>query len=265
MGSLTVRPGDTAYSLARAAGVSLESLLAANGLNQPTLRVGQTLKVPGTGLVQSVAPPALQLAAQTGGQTRPTRSGLPTSEALKLGRPARLPSLTPVQTVPLPAVPGQGELPPPLLAPQLAPFVPGPLAGDPTPGEATTPAGWRETALALLGTPYVYGGTTPRGLDCSGLILQVFASEHLPLPRTSAAQAQVGQAVERGQWQPGDLLFFDTEGQGRVTHVGLYLGDGAFIHANSYEGEVTISALSEKYYASRYLWARRVLGPLAGP
>ena len=111
--------------------------------------------------------------------------------------------------------------------------------------------------------PYVHGGQSRTGTDCSGLVFQVFAGTGLKLPRQSAQQAQTGAVVSLPDLQAGDLLFFDTEGRGTVTHVGIYLGDGEFINANSHSGQVAVNQLSEKYFAQRYLWARRVLGVLA--
>ncbi|WP_425147005.1 LysM peptidoglycan-binding domain-containing protein [Deinococcus sp.] len=122
---------------------------------------------------------------------------------------------------------------------------------------------WRSAALSLVGVPYRYGGSSRSGTDCSGLVLQVFGPLGLKLPRQSALQAQVGVPVEQSALQAGDLVFFDTQGRGEVTHVGIYLGDGAFVNANSYAGRVEVNQLSDKYFAQRYLWARRILGVLA--
>jgi peptidoglycan endopeptidase LytE len=116
-------------------------------------------------------------------------------------------------------------------------------------------------ALALVGTPYHYGGTTPAGLDCSGFVLQVFTPLGVRLPRVSADQAQVGQPVAVQDLQPGDLVFFDTEGGGRISHVGIYLGDDTFVSANSYQGKVSLDTLmADRYWGPRYRGARRVLG-----
>jgi LysM repeat protein len=122
----------------------------------------------------------------------------------------------------------------------------------------TTGVGLRGIAERYLGVTYVFGGTTPSGLDCSGLVYLVYQELGLQLPRTSRAQFQVGEVVELEDLREGDLVFFNTTGQG-VSHVGIYLSDGDFINAASYPGKVMISNLSESYWAKRYLGARRVL------
>jgi cell wall-associated NlpC family hydrolase len=122
----------------------------------------------------------------------------------------------------------------------------------------TTGAGLRTVAERYLGVTYVFGGTTPSGLDCSGLVYLVYQELGVQLPRTSRLQYQVGQIVEREDLREGDLVFFNTTGQG-VSHVGIYLEDGDFINAASNPGKVMISNLSESYWAKRYLGARRVI------
>ena len=117
--------------------------------------------------------------------------------------------------------------------------------------------------MALLGVPYVYGGTSRSGLDCSGFVLQVFTPLGVELPRTSAAQARVGQPVEVADLQAGDLVFFDTVGRGDVTHVGIYLGENQFVNANSYRKQVAVDRLQgDPYWGPKLLGARRVLPPV---
>ena len=122
----------------------------------------------------------------------------------------------------------------------------------------TTGAGLRGIAERYLGVTYVFGGTTPSGLDCSGLVYIVYQELGVQLPRMSRDQFKVGEAVELEDLREGDLVFFDTSGQG-VSHVGIYLSDGDFINAASNPGKVMISNLSESYWDKRYLGARRVI------
>lgn len=121
-----------------------------------------------------------------------------------------------------------------------------------------------DKAKAYLGTPYHYGGTTPKGFDCSGFVRFVFGTFGFGLDRTSYSQANQGEPVDLKRIQPGDLLFFRTRGnQKRVSHVGIYLGQGQFIHAGSWGGPgkrgVKIGELDSSYYANRLVSARRVL------
>ncbi len=114
-------------------------------------------------------------------------------------------------------------------------------------------------ARSLVGTPYRYGGTTPRGFDCSGFVRYVFRkAANLTLPRSSRRQFSAGQAVPRGQELPSDLIFYSIQGGG-PTHVGIYLGKGWFVHASDSGDAVKVADGAEEYWRSRYLGARRVL------
>lgn len=113
------------------------------------------------------------------------------------------------------------------------------------------------TAHSYLGTPYLMGGTTRRAIDCSAFTQNVYAAHGVKLPRTADVQYNVGKKVPRGQEQPGDLVFFETYLPG-PSHVGIYLGNGKFIHASSSRG-VTITPLNSYYFGPRYLGAKRVL------
>ena len=113
------------------------------------------------------------------------------------------------------------------------------------------------TARQYIGVPYLWGGTTPNGFDCSGFVQYVFDLHGISLPRTSKEQFTAGSWVSKSNLQPGDLVFFNTSGSG-VSHLGIYIGNGQFIHSSSSKG-VTISELSNSYWAARYYGARRVL------
>jgi cell wall-associated NlpC family hydrolase len=114
-----------------------------------------------------------------------------------------------------------------------------------------------EQAMTYLGTPYRRGGTTRRGVDCSGLVGAVYGEQGLDLPRTAAQQFAEGVAVAASDLRPGDLVFFrDTYKRG-ISHVGIYIGDGRFLHAAGRRHGVIVSELSRPYYRTRYAGARR--------
>ena len=129
--------------------------------------------------------------------------------------------------------------------------VPGPAAGSPD-GEAVV-----GSALALRGTPYQNGGSGPAGFDCSGFVQYVFARHGIALPREVREQFQAGRPVKADQIRTGDLLFFATNGHG-ASHVGIAIGADQFIHAPSAKGVVRVERYSARYWATRYLGARRL-------
>ena len=114
-----------------------------------------------------------------------------------------------------------------------------------------------DTALNYIGVPYRFGGTTPKGFDCSGFVQYVFNKHAKKLPRTADAQFKVGKSIFKGELKRGDLVFFTTYEPG-VSHCGIYLEDGKFIHASSSHG-IMISKLNDFYWKSRFVGARRII------
>ncbi len=113
-------------------------------------------------------------------------------------------------------------------------------------------------AKSLLGTDYQYGANGPYQYDCSSFTKYVFSKNGITLPRVSRDQAKVGQLVNASDLQKGDLIFFNSKKSTKVAHVGIYLGEGNFIHASSAKDQVTISNLKSNYYSKHFKWGRRV-------
>lgn len=115
-------------------------------------------------------------------------------------------------------------------------------------------------AMQYLGYPYRYGGSSPKGFDCSGFVRYVYDQFGYSLNRTASAQMDNGTAVSMGELQPGDLVFFKKAGSSasRASHVGIYIGGGEFIHASTSSTGVIISAMNSAYYTTGFVGGRRL-------
>jgi cell wall-associated NlpC family hydrolase len=117
-------------------------------------------------------------------------------------------------------------------------------------------------AKKLLGIKYVWGATGPYTYDCSGFTQKIYRDAGINIPRVSRDQARVGQFIAYNNLRRGDMVFFDTKKKrsGKVSHVGIYLGFGNFIHASSAAKKIVIYNFNEKsFYKKRFLWGRRVI------
>lgn len=159
-------------------------------------------------------------------------------------------------------VPGKAEVRPPA---QPEPSMPAPPAAPAeraattanTAGGTVMVSGLLGTAMALMGTPYRNGGSSPDGFDCSGFTQWVFARHGVALPRETRKQFTTGVRVNRDAVAPGDLIFFSTVAAG-ASHVGIALDEDQFIHAPSARGVVRVERRSSPYWQRRFVGARRV-------
>jgi murein DD-endopeptidase len=152
------------------------------------------------------------------------------------------------------------------------PFRPGlPSATVPAPGTVSSRegAGIARVAMAQLGAPYRYGGAEPsRGFDCSGLVFYAHAQQGVTVPRTAAGQFAAARSVDPDDLEPGDLVFYRLVPRQRdVTHVGIYVGQGRFVHAPQSGRQVGEALLDDPYWRERFAGAGRLhpAGAGAGP
>ena len=111
-------------------------------------------------------------------------------------------------------------------------------------------------AESRIGTPYRYGGSGPDAFDCSGLVAYAYQQVGVSVPRTAAQQYALARPVPRSELRPGDLVFFRSSGR-EVSHVGIYAGDGQFVHAPQTGGQVRTANLDDEWYRQRYAGAGR--------
>lgn len=114
------------------------------------------------------------------------------------------------------------------------------------------------TANVYCGVPYQFGGSTDRGFDCSGLVHFVLKRHEIEMPRSARAMFEIGTAIKKNNLEPGDLVFFKNTYRRGISHVGIYTGNGKFIHASSGAGSVILSHLNNSYYSRHYAGSRRV-------
>jgi len=127
-------------------------------------------------------------------------------------------------------------------------------------GTSESTGGMVDFAMEYIGVPYLYGGSTPKGFDCSGFTKYVMDHFGVSLPRSSSGQFEVGVSVSLSELQTGDLIFYTTSAtSSRISHVGLYIGNGQFIHATQPGDTVKVSNLSDSWRVDKYAGARRVL------
>jgi len=249
-----VQRGDTLSSIARRYRTSVEALQAANALHSDRIRPGQTLRIP-RGL--AVLPPPEVGTRVVAPQPLRIRRG-PKSFFATL---ALVAAETPLEILREDNAWYEVQLP----DGETGWVHQDDLRITETPGAVGGQSSIRggdiaREAIRYLGTPYRWGGQTSGGVDCSGFVFIVFSRVPGMARLRSYDYFQMGAPVQAANLLPGDLVFFTTYAPG-PSHVGIYLGDGKFIHAASGARRVMMNALDDQYYATRYLGARRILNP----
>ena len=298
-GTHAVRPGDTLWSLSRKYGVSQEAIARANGLKlSATLKLGKSLAIPGKSGASSRKVSSSASASQHGkvavvAKSAPLRSE-PSASGRRLGvlhagakvrvvsskwhwhqvvtasgnhgwvgdymlkvqhpapAPVRVVSAAPVRKYHHAAVSHSHRS---VRVAHRSSSRASRFAAAAIQGTSNAV----KTAMDLLGCRYRFGGTSRGGFDCSGFTRHVYGKQGVSLPHSSAAQFSRGQQVSRSALKPGDLVFFASRGR-RVGHVGIYAGNGKFVHASNPHGGVKVDSLNSGHYASRFAGARRVAG-----
>ncbi|MCX5780110.1 MAG: NlpC/P60 family protein [Firmicutes bacterium] len=258
----SVKSGDCLWTISNSSGVSVSTIKQLNWLSSDFLSIGQVLQLGGDpapvaepALVVAAAPsPAVATAPAAGVSTYVVCAGdnlwsiaqrFGTSvEAIKAGSGLNSDRLQIGQSL---IINGTAVT----------------QAASPTvsrSGNSATGARVVEKAAQYLGVPYMYGGSTAAGFDCSGFSQYIFSQFQISLNRTAASQYSNGYGVSKGELIPGDLVFFDCSGGNGISHVGIYSGNGNFIHSSSpRSGGVIYSSLNTGYYADTYVGARRVI------
>ncbi|SIS68019.1 C40 family peptidase [Alicyclobacillus vulcanalis] len=253
-----VQPGDTVYLIATSHHLTVSAILQANpGIQPLDLLVGETIYLPIPASNSAPTPPPAT--ANPTSSTGPSASGSGPSSTTGTGQSATSAGASSTSSAGQPATSAGAS-------------------STSSAGQSATPVSQAQLRQAILtyaksflGTPYTWGGDTPQtGFDCSGFVEYVFAHFGIQLPRESHDQATVGTPVSMANLQPGDLLFFsDTDSNAalyanHVTHVGIYMGNGAMIESSSAhngEGVVIVqNVFQNPYYVAHYYGARDVIG-----
>lgn len=226
-----VSAGETLRDIAAQEKVDLGSLLDFNQLDDPDLiHVGQVVLVP----VPANAPPA--------------EAG-PAAAQAATATPRPKPSPAPPTPAPTPPTPAAGQV--------AAGKAAAPLAVV-SPPRAAPSDGLAGAALKFLGAPYVWGGSSPSGFDCSGLVWYVSRQVGKPLSRAMLGEYNGGSHPARDELKPGDLVFFQNTYAPGLSHNGIYIGNGQFVHAADEQAGVTISSLATPYWSAHWFGATRL-------
>ncbi|MGF9891475.1 LysM peptidoglycan-binding domain-containing protein [Priestia megaterium] len=263
-GMHTVKVGDTLSSIAKANNKTVDFLLALNPeiSNANKIRVGQSLKVAGTVVTvqkpsTTTQTPAQEVQKEISTTTTPATPAKPVETKPAPPTPAK-----PAETKPAPTTPAKPAEAQPAQTTQAKPAETKPAE---TQTAAPTNGAVADKVLAegakYLGARYVYGASTSRtdAFDCSSFTLRAFKAVGISLPRTSASQAQMGTPVSLNALQKGDLVFFDTDYNGTINHVGIYAGNNTMINAATSKGVSYTNLKGNSYWEPRMVKAVRVI------
>lgn len=245
-----MRRGDSAWAIARRTGVSQQAVLKANGLRERSvLRPGQELVLPDSPRADRSAVPERTRAAAHVVRKGESLGAIARRYHISVGALARANGIANVHRIRA----GRKLVLPTAEASRARVASKARAVGQVESRERDLV----DTALGYRGVPYRYAGTTSRGMDCSGLVYRVLAAHGIRAPHSSRALYALGQPVSRKDLQRGDLVFFHTRGRG-ISHVGIYIGEGKFVHASSSGRQVEVDRLDTGYYAQRFVGARRL-------
>jgi len=242
--SYIVQSGDCLGLIAEKFGISVDVLMQMNNISSQMIKVGQELKVSGSAGIQKPfeEPTAVNTSIYTV-QTGDCLAGIARKYLMNVSQLKSINGLSDDVIFP-------GEQMQVYTAP----------AGDVSrSGSISDKQRILETSFKYLGVPYVWGGASPSGFDCSGYVQYIYKQCGYQLPRTAGAQYQNGIAVDRANLIEGDLVFFACHSSS-IDHVGIYTGNKQFIHASSpRSGGVIVTSMEENFYLRAYIGARRIV------
>ncbi len=215
----TVHPGDNLGKIAKDFGITTKAIQAANGMKNNRIKAGQVLNIP------------VSKTAKAKQEKAPVKPQLP--DILNTLNKATY----------------------------MSAVAPAPADTEEVKDSEDIPTRIRlvQAGFEMLGVRYRFGGSGSSGIDCSGLVKNLFSKFNIDLPRSSKEQYQQGKKVSKDDLQVGDLVFFSSGGT-QPTHVGIYIGNNQFLHAARKAKQVVVSDLSKLWYTMRYLGARRIAG-----
>jgi cell wall-associated NlpC family hydrolase/nucleoid-associated protein YgaU len=260
--SHVVTDGETLKDIAASEKVDLASLINVNQIDDPALiRVGQVVVLPaatGSGNGTASTKPSLTPAPVATATPAPTSTPATVQGASQVAASVSTP--TPLQTNASPSPTStpsaaKSATPAPTATPSPKPAAPSPAVSAPA---GSSSEAFAAAAIKLLGTPYLWGGSTLKGFDCSGLVWYVANELNKQVSRSMSGQYDAGSHPSRDQLKPGDLVFFQNTWTAGMSHNGIYIGSNRFVNAANETTGVTISDMSSAYWSARWYGATRV-------